>query len=100
VAYLGTYVLSGPAGPLAAEALHERVSERERATLVSVMSLAQQLGAFVGALAISRLAASAGYAYGWLAAALTLGGAVVVTVRAGRLSRAAPRVLMNASTLR
>ena len=100
VAYLGAYVLSGPSGPLAAEALHERVSERERATLVSIASLALQLGAFVGSLAISRLAASAGYAYGWLAAALALAGAVVVTVGAGRLSPVAPRSLAAVSTLR
>ncbi|BCB85140.1 MFS transporter [Phytohabitans suffuscus] len=100
VAYLGAYVLSGPSGPLAEEALHERVSARERATVVSVASLALQLGGLVGALAISRLAASAGYAYGWLAAALALAGAVVVTLSADRLSRNAPRVLTGASPLR
>ncbi|GAA4450965.1 MFS transporter [Phytohabitans houttuyneae] len=100
VAYLGAYVLSGPSGPLAAEALHERVSERERATLVSVMSLGQQLGGFVGALAISRLAASAGYVYGWLAAAVALAGAAFVTLRAGRLGRAVPGALSTVSTLR
>ncbi|MDQ7907665.1 MFS transporter [Phytohabitans sp. ZYX-F-186] len=100
VAYLGAYVLSGPSGPLATEALHERVSERERATLVSIASLALQLGGFVGALAISRLAAAAGYAYGWLAAALAIAGAVVVTVRADRLGRGAPRALVASSTLR
>lgn len=100
VAYLGAYVLSGPAGPLAAEVLHERVSERERATLVSVASLALQLGGFVGSLAISRLAASAGYAYGWLAAALALAGAVIVTVGAERLSRVAPPARVTVSTLR
>lgn len=99
-AYLGAYVLSGPAGPLATEALHERVSERERATVVSVGSLGLQLGGFVGALAISRLAAWAGYAYGWLAATLALCGAVAVTVGAGRLSRTAPPALATASTLR
>jgi hypothetical protein len=100
VAYLGAYVLSGPAGPLAAEALHERVSERERATLVSVVSLALQTGGLVGSLAISRLAASAGFAYGWLAAALALAGAVIVTVGAERSSRVARPTLVAASTLR
>jgi MFS family permease len=100
VAYLGAYVLCGPAGPLAAEALHERVSERERATLVSIASLAMQLGGFVGALAISQLAASAGYAYGWLAAALALACAVVVTLGAERLSRVAPPAPTTVSTLR
>ncbi|MFC0528006.1 MFS transporter [Phytohabitans kaempferiae] len=100
VAYLGAYVLSGPSGPLADEALHERVSERERATIFSVASLALQLGGFVGALAISRLAASAGYEYGWLAAALALAGAVIVTVRAGRASRAVASTRETVSTLR
>ena len=100
VAYLGAYILSGPAGPLAAEALHERVSGRERATVVSVASLALQLGGFVGALLVSRLAAVAGYAYGWLAAALALAGAVVVTVSADRLSRVDRPTLARASTLR
>jgi MFS family permease len=100
VAYLGAYVLSGPSGPLAAEALHERVTERERATLVSVASLALQLGALVGSLAISRLAASAGFAYGWLAAALALAGAVIVTVGAERLSRVDQPALATVSTLR
>jgi MFS family permease len=100
VAYLGAYVLSGPSGPLASEALHERVSERERATLVSVASLALQLGGFVGALAISRLAASAGYTYGWLAAALALAGAVIVTVGAERRSRVDRLTPVPVSTLR
>jgi hypothetical protein len=100
VAYLGAYVLSGPSGPLASEALHERVSERERATLVSVASLALQLGGFVGALAISRLAASAGYTYGWLAAALALAGAVIVTVGAERRSRVDRLAPVPVSTLR
>lgn len=100
VAYLGAYVLSGPSGPLAAEVLHERVTERERGTLVSVTSLALQLGAFVGSLAVSRLAASVGYAYGWLAAALALAGAVVVTVGAGRLIRVDRPALAAVSTLR
>ncbi|BCB79856.1 hypothetical protein Pflav_062660 [Phytohabitans flavus] len=100
VAYLGAYVLSGPGGPLASEALHERVSERERATLISVASLALQLGGFTGSLAISWLAASAGFVYGWLAAAIVLVGAVFVTFGAGRRSRVAPRALANADTLR
>jgi hypothetical protein len=84
-AYLCTYVLAGPSGPLAAEALHNRVGAAERATLVSVASLALQLGGFVGALGVSRLAASAGYAYGWIAAALALAVAALVTVGARRV---------------
>lgn len=99
-AYLAVYVLSGPAGPLAAEALHERVSARERATVVSVGSLGLQLGGFLGALAISRLAAGAGFGYGWLAAGLALGGAVVVTVSAGQFAQTAPRAQIGTATLR
>jgi hypothetical protein len=100
VAYLGAYVLSGPSGPLADEALHERVTERERATLVSVNSLALQLGGFVGSLGISRLAASAGFAYGWLAATLALATAVIVTSGAGRRSRVGAPAPAPVSTLR
>jgi MFS family permease len=94
VGYLGVYLLSGPGGPLAAEALHNRVSERERATLVSVGSLALQLGGFVGSLAVTRLAASAGYEYGWLAAVLALVVAALVTAGARRAAArpAAPPV--------
>ncbi|GAA4680163.1 hypothetical protein Prum_050350 [Phytohabitans rumicis] len=87
VAYLATYVLAGPSGPLAAEALHNRVGAGERATLVSVASLALQLGGFVGSLGVSWLAAWAGYAYGWVAATLALTVAALVTVGAQRASR-------------
>lgn len=88
--YLGVYVLSGPSGPLTSEALHNRVSERERATLVSVGSLALQFGGFVGSIAVTRLAASAGYPYGWLAAVVAMLVAALVTVGARRASRSVP----------
>ncbi|MCW6005502.1 MFS transporter [Micromonospora sp. CPCC 205371] len=87
--YLGAYTLSGPAGPLAAEAVHNRVTERERATLVSVESLALQLGGFIGAISVARLAAWAGFVSGWLAATLALVVAALLIVAARRAERRA-----------
>ncbi|MEJ3743876.1 MFS transporter [Actinomycetes bacterium KLBMP 9797] len=82
--YLGTYTLMGPAGPLTAEAVHDRVTERDRATLVSVASLALQLGAFVSSLTVTRLAGWAGFGAGWLAAAVALVATVLLSVAARR----------------
>ncbi|MEH1123510.1 MFS transporter [Micromonospora sp. CPCC 206061] len=87
--YLAVYTLTGPAGPLAAEAVHNRVTERERATLVSVESLALQLGGFIGAISVARLAAWAGFVTGWLAATLALVIAASLTVAARRAERRA-----------
>lgn len=103
--YLGVYTLTGPAGPLAAEAVHDRITERERATLVSVESLALQLGAFLSAITVSRLAAWAGYTTGWLAAtsalviaALLLAGARLAVRRSERRSGETGKVLAYEST--
>jgi hypothetical protein len=87
--YLGAYTLTGPAGPLAAEAVHNRVTERERATLVSVESLALQLGGFIGAISVARLAAWAGFVAGWLAATSALVIAALLIVAARRAERRA-----------
>lgn len=87
--YLGVYTLTGPAGPLAAEAVHNRVTERERATLISVESLALQLGAFIGAISVARLAAWVGFGAGWLAATLALVIAALLIVAARRAERRA-----------
>jgi MFS family permease len=87
--YLGAYTVTGPAGPLAAEAVHNRVTERERATLVSVESLALQLGGFLGAVSVTRLAAWAGFVSGWIAATLALVIAALLIVAARRAERRA-----------
>lgn len=87
--YLGTYTLMGPAGPLATEAVHNQVTERDRATLVSVASLALQLGGFVSSLTVTRLAGW-GFGYGWLAATAALVAAVSLSVAARRAVPANP----------
>ncbi len=70
--YLLAYLLAGVPGPLTAEALHERVTETQRATLLSVDSLALQFGGLAGSLGVTRLAEWAGFEYGWLVAAMAL----------------------------
>ncbi|WP_437720337.1 MFS transporter [Sorangium sp. So ce861] len=91
--YVLAYVSAGVPGPLTTEALHERVDAARRATLISVESLAFQLGCLVGSVAVARVAAWAGYPYGWAAAAGALLVAASLTVRAAaraRSSQAAP----------
>ncbi|MEV4757745.1 MFS transporter [Micromonospora sp. NPDC049559] len=70
--YLLAYLCAGVPGPLADEALHERVGEGQRATLVSVGSLALQLGGLGGSLGVARLADRAGFGSGWLVAGAAL----------------------------
>jgi MFS family permease len=89
VGYVLAYLVGGVPGPLSTEALHERVDAARRATLVSVGSLALQLGVLVGGLLVPRLAQSAGYPYGWLAAAVALAVAALLTVRADARARTA-----------
>ncbi|XXX81468.1 hypothetical protein WMF30_22175 [Sorangium sp. So ce134] len=88
-----SYVSGGVPGPLTTEALHERVDAARRATLISVGSLAFQLGCLIGSVAVARVAAWAGYPCGWAAAAGALLVAASLTARAAaraRSSQAAP----------
>jgi MFS family permease len=85
--YVLAYLIGGVPGPLATEALHERVDEAHRATLISVVSLAFQLGALVGGLTVSRVAAWAGYPSGWAIAACALSAAALLTARAAARTR-------------
>jgi hypothetical protein len=80
--YVLAYVLAGVPGPLAMEVLHERVDAARRATLVSIDSLALQLGVLGGSLTVPRLAGQAGFGYGWLAAAIALLLAAFLALRA------------------
>lgn len=68
VAYIVAYAGFGPWGVLVYEAMHHRTAARERATMLSVLSLVQQAGGALGALG---LAAAAGFGTLpiWLAAA-------------------------------
>ena len=78
-----SYVIGGVPGPLTTEVMHERVDATRRATLVSVGSLALQLGALTGSLLVPRLAQWAGFPYGWAMATLALLVAAALTARAG-----------------
>jgi MFS family permease len=80
--YLASYVFGGVPGPLADEVLHDRVTEAQRATLISVGSLALQLGGLGGSLGAVRLAEWAGFGYGWLVALLAILGAAALTAAA------------------
>lgn len=88
--YLMAYLFAGVPGPLGDEVLHERATETRRATLVSVGSLALQLGGLGGSLGVARLANGAGFGYGWLVAGLATLLATALTVAALRRLRSVP----------
>jgi MFS family permease len=71
-AIVASYLLLGGAGPLKAELLHHRVDAAQRSTMVSLQSLAMQLFGIVGSFALPALAAVAGLALAWSAAAILL----------------------------
>jgi MFS family permease len=85
--YLGGYLCLGVPGPLADEVLHDRVTEARRATLVSIGSLALQLGGLGGSLGVARLAGRTGYGWGWFCAALALALAATFTLAAKQRAR-------------
>jgi hypothetical protein len=84
--YVAVYFAAGVAGPLRNELLHGRVAAEQRATLLSVASLVQQLGGMAGSFIVPVLAA-ASFGTGWLgAAAVALAGAAMLAL----LPRAKP----------
>ncbi|HEX5543021.1 MAG TPA: MFS transporter [Micromonospora sp.] len=85
--YLAAYLFVGVPGPLVDEVLHERVTEAQRATLLSVGSLALQFGGLVGSLGVVRLAEWVGFGYGWLVAALAVLLGSMLTLSALRRTR-------------
>ena len=60
VAFVAFYGTLGTTEPLHLELLHEEVPSEARATMLSVESLAEQLGEVTSSLTLTRLAASAG----------------------------------------
>jgi hypothetical protein len=77
----GNTSLFGEVEPLHLELLHEEVPSGARATMLSVESLAEQLGGVTSSLTLPRLAAGAGIpAAFWVAAGVM--GAVAVVARA------------------
>jgi MFS family permease len=75
-AYVLTYLALGVLSPVKSELLHQSVGSAQRATVVSVRSLAAQAAGAAGALTLPALAAGAGYgwAFGVSAGLLALGG--------------------------
>jgi MFS family permease len=70
--YIGLYIATGPARPLLGEVLHARVGAAQRATLLSVQSLAAMSGAVLGSLALPALADASSTGL-----ALALGGGII-----------------------
>lgn len=86
--YVGIYLLAGISGPLSNDLLHLRVNADQRATLLSVRSLIQQLGGLFGSLVVPALAALT-FGLGWLAAA---GIVLIGTALLALLPRHVPRI--------
>jgi MFS family permease len=85
--YVAFYLFAGLAGPLNNETLHQRVEADQRATLLSVMSLAQMSGGLVSNLLVPAIAAIS-FGIGWaVAGGVVLAGAVLL----GMLPRAIAR---------
>jgi hypothetical protein len=66
--YVGMFVGLGLAGPFRSQVLHDRITSRERATVVSVDSLLLQAGGAAGAIGLAQLADRAGLAAAWAVA--------------------------------
>ena len=78
--YVAFYLFAGVAGPLNNETLHQRVEADQRATLLSVVSLAQMLGGLVSSLLVPALAAVS-FALGWATAGVVvLIGAILLAM--------------------
>ena len=78
--YVGFYLFAGVAGPLNNDTLHQRVEADQRATLLSVVSLAQMSGGLVSSLLVPALAAVS-FALGWATAgAVVLVGAILLAM--------------------
>lgn len=83
VAYVAVYAALGAADPLRVEQLHHRVTSGERATVLSVESMALLLGGVLGSLTVPRLADRLGFEAGWFvcAAALLTAASLTVAIR-------------------
>jgi MFS family permease len=78
--YVAFYLFAGVAGPLNNETLHQRVEADQRATLLSVVSLAQMSGGLVSNMLVPAIAAIS-FGLGWaIAAAVVLAGAALLAM--------------------
>jgi MFS family permease len=80
-AYVAFYLLLGVGGPLTSELLHGRVAAAQRTTLLSVESLALQVGGVVANLTLGAVvvATSLGWGFACIAVAMVAGGALLLT---------------------
>jgi hypothetical protein len=83
--YVAIYLMLGVVGPLTSELLHGRVASGERATMVSVESLALQAGGVVANLGLGALAVATSPALGFgvVGAALIASALLLISVRSG-----------------
>jgi MFS family permease len=89
VAYCLIFVGLGIANPAAATLTHDRVESAQRATVLSVQSLAAQLVGAVGVNALARLSDRAGLALTFSVVALLIGGSGL-TLRGVTLTKREP----------
>ena len=92
-AYLGL----GYANPVLSATFHARVASAERATMLSVQSLAAYAGGVAATLVLGFVAEASGLATVWLAVAAVAGGAAVTAFawRDRRGWRLAPEALIH-----
>lgn len=81
--YLSKRVFTGPTMPLISGVVHGRVTSSQRATLLSLLSLAAMLGAGLGSILLAQLAdrTSASWALGAGGAALIIGAILLLHPR-------------------
>ena len=80
VLYVAFYLFAGVSGPLNNDTLHQRVEADQRATLLSVVSLAQMSGGLVSNLLVPAIAAVS-FGLGWATAAIVvLLGAILLAM--------------------
>lgn len=84
-AYLGFYILLGANGPVVNGLVHGRLTSRERATVLSVESLVQQVGVTLARLTLPALTLWSGYlaAFGTASVLVVLVAGLLVRIPAG-----------------
>jgi MFS family permease len=88
--YVAFYLFAGLAGPLNNETLHQRVEADQRATLLSVVSLAQMSGGLASNLLIPAIAAIS-FGLGWVVAGtVVLAGAILLAMLPRTIPRRSP----------
>ncbi|WP_062517152.1 MFS transporter [Demequina gelatinilytica] len=89
-AFVAFYLLLGVTGPLTESMLHAEVGARERATMLSVQSMALQSAALVCTAALGAItgATSLAVGFGLTGAALAAGGAALGRLRPGAAAEA------------